>query len=223
MISKIIEYILSIPKSLYFCLRMLPLKNAVKLPILLRYNVKTRSLSGSCDIVGGGHLGKIRIGFGEVGCFDKKYQRTILEISGHVRFKGKCFIGNGSKIVVGKNGILEFGDNFIITANSTIISYKHIFFGDKVLISWDCLLMDTDFHYVIDKETEQVSIRDKEIAIGNHVWIGCKSTILKGCKIMDDSVIASNSVVTKPICEGSVLIAGNPATIKKYHYSWKFK
>mgnify|MGYP006873015427 CR=1 FL=1 len=41
---KIIEYALSLPKSVYFCLKTLPLSAAVHLPILVRYNVSLRSI-----------------------------------------------------------------------------------------------------------------------------------------------------------------------------------
>ncbi len=50
---KKIEYILSIPKSFYFCLRVLPLAQAIRLPILIRYNVLVRKF-GTIILVGGG-------------------------------------------------------------------------------------------------------------------------------------------------------------------------
>ena len=221
MIKKLVEYCLSIPKSLYFCMRMLPFRDALRLPILIRYNVVLTSLSGCCHISGGCNYGMIRIGFGNIGSFDKRYQRTILEINGHIRFRGKCFIGHGSRIVVCENGKLVFGDRFYITSSSTIITFEKIVFGDDVLVSWDCLFMDTDFHYVIEKESKQKLIRNKEIIVGSHVWIGCRSTILKSSVLLDDTVVASNSVITKKIDNGSVLLAGNPAKIKKTNITWK--
>lgn len=36
--NKILEHILSIPKSFYVSLKYFPLKDAVKLPIMVRYN-----------------------------------------------------------------------------------------------------------------------------------------------------------------------------------------
>lgn len=219
-ISRLFEYVYSIPKSFYFCFRMLPFRQALRLPVLVRYNTKLSSLKGhikldSCRLGGG------RIGFGNVGVFDKKYQRTVLYLDGNIRVYGDFFIGYGSRIQVGKNGYLEFGKNFHITACSTILAFKKIKFGCDVLISWDVLIMDTDFHNIYDRDTLKSYSCEKEIMIGNHVWIGCRSVLLKGCQISDDSIIAANTVVTKSFEEDSVIIAGTPANIMKRNVSWK--
>ena len=57
--------------------------------------------------------------------------------------------------------------------------------------------MDTDFHKVISTESQQQINNDKPVQIGNHVWIACKSTILKGSSVPDNSVIAAGSVISK--------------------------
>lgn len=83
--------------------------------------------------------------------------------------------------------------------------------------------MDTDFHEVINVQTGDISEKEKSIKIGNHVWVGCRSTILKGSIINDDTIVAANSCVVKKETESAVLLAGNPAKIKKRNVSWKFK
>ena len=52
------------------------------------------------------------------------------------------------------------------------------------------------------------------VIIGDDVWVGANSTILPGVTIGDFSVVAAGSVVIKDIPSG-VLVAGNPAIIKK--------
>ena len=59
------------------------------------------------------------------------------------------------------------------------------------------------------------------MVIGNHVWIGCRATLLKGTYILDNSVVAAGAVVNKSIKEASVLLAGNPSEIKKKGISWE--
>lgn len=49
---------------------------------------------------------------------------------------------------------------------------------------------------------------NKEIVIGNHVWIGCRSVILKGVSISDDCVIAANTTVTKSFKDSAIMIGG---------------
>jgi acetyltransferase-like isoleucine patch superfamily enzyme len=51
---------------------------------------------------------------------------------------------------------------------------------------------------------------EKDIVIGNDVWLGSNSVITSGVKIGDGSVIAAGSVVTKDIPE-YVIAGGIPA------------
>ena len=69
---------------------------------------------------------------------------------GHVVFKGRGYIGHGAKISVGKDATLMVGDNFTISAESTIVSMLNINFGDDCLLSWDILIMDSDLHKIKD-------------------------------------------------------------------------
>lgn len=50
------------------------------------------------------------------------------------------------------------------------------------------------------------------IHIGQHLWIGLNSIILKGIKIGDKSIIAAGSVATSAIPAG-VIAGGNPAKV----------
>lgn len=49
-----LDKILSIPKSLWVSLHFFPVKEAIRLPILVRYNTKIVSLKGRVKHLGGG-------------------------------------------------------------------------------------------------------------------------------------------------------------------------
>lgn len=49
-----IEKILSIPKSFWVSMHFFTLKDAIKLPILVRYNTKILTLKGEINVLGGG-------------------------------------------------------------------------------------------------------------------------------------------------------------------------
>lgn len=55
--------------------------------------------------------------------------------------------------------------------------------------------------------------------IGNKVWIGTNSIILKDTIIGDNCIIAANSVV-KGVFPENCLIGGNPAKILRKDVQW---
>ena len=166
---------------------------------------KTKILSMKGKVLIGPNAKSVKIGYGTVGIFDNRYERTILQNEGTIIFNGNCVIGSGSRIV--NMGELIFGKKFNISAKSNIICYKKITFGDDVLISWNCNIMDTDFHKIcVDNK---INNYDKQIEIGNHVWICSGTTILKGVNISDNIVVGANSLVTKNLMKSNSIYIGN--------------
>jgi len=160
----------------------------------------------------------IKIGFGDIGVFDRIKSRTIWQVSGTVEFIGSARVGHGSKISV--KGELIIGDGFCVSAESAIIAASKVVIGKDVLISWDVLIMDTDFHKIFNGVNRLN--QDSPIHIGNNVWIGCRSLVLKGCNIADGVIIAAASTVSQSINESCVVVAGTPAKVIKHNVSWDY-
>ena len=53
------------------------------------------------------------------------------------------------------------------------------------------------------------------VIIGRDCWIGANSIILPGVTVGDCSIVAAGSVVIHDVPSG-VMVAGNPAVVKKY-------
>ncbi|SFV65472.1 Maltose O-acetyltransferase / Chorismate mutase I  len=213
---KLIRYIGGIPKSIYVNFRLLPFKQAVFLPIIVSRKTKLRSLSGKAHLTKV-KTGIVRIGFGGTDMMDYRYERSILKITGDIYFQGKTKIGVGAKIMV--SGKLTLGNSFDITGDAMIICAKEIQIGDNCMIAWQSILMDTDQHAIYD-EKKSVINQDKPIIIGNNVWIGAKSFILKGSILPDGCIIGANTTITKEFTQQKAVIAGNPAKIIKENISW---
>jgi acetyltransferase-like isoleucine patch superfamily enzyme len=209
-----------IPKTLYFNIRYFGFKGIFKLPVFISRKVKLLKIEGKITIETELKMGMIRIGYLEVGIFDKKYERTIWEVNGDIVFKGTANIGFGSRICVGKQGLVVFGKRFTITSSTSIVCFKKIVFGDDCLLSWDILLIDTDFHQIILTDNTLPNY-ENDIIIGNRNWIGCRTTILKGTVLLDNNVIGANSLLNKKYNCSNKLIAGNPAVQIKEIKGWK--
>ena len=112
-------------------------------------------------------------------------------------------------------GKIEIGNNTYIGDRTEIHCGNSITIGNDTFISWDCCIMDRDYHK-LESDYEIT----KPVSIGNNVWIGCNVIILKGVNIGDGAVIAAGSVVTKDVPAGA-LVGGNPAKIIKDSINWK--
>ncbi|MEN9684922.1 MAG: hypothetical protein RLZZ28_708 [Bacteroidota bacterium] len=207
------------PKTIYFNFRYLPWRQAIHFPFWISSKTYLRKARGKISIHGPLFTGMIRIGYGDIGIFDKKRSRTIWEVAGTVVFEGKAEIGHGSKISVGEAGLLQLGRNFAITAETTIIAYKKVVFGHDCLLSWDILVMDTDFHTITNAQSE-IQNPPAEISVGNKVWIGCRSLILKGSVIPDGCIIAANSLVTKELNGINQVFGKQPLRVLSQNISW---
>ena len=56
-----------------------------------------------------------------------------------------------------------------------------------------------------------------ETNIGNDVWIGANSVILKGVNVADGAIVGAGAVVTKDVPEYGIVV-GNPAKLLKFRY-----
>ena len=143
--------------------------------------------------------------------------------------KGKFTIGKGGKInsspfkntiggdtrssiVVKREAELSIGDNFKMS-NSAIYCADKITIGNNVMIGGSCKIWDTDFHPLNPQERRENAnegYNTAPIIIGDNVFIGGCSIILKGVRIEANAIVGAGSVVSKNIGAGEVW-AGNPA------------
>ena len=212
-----LDKLLSLPKSLYVSFRLFSFKDALKLPVVVRYNTRLLSLNGKIKVMGGVKRAMLSVGFNNVGLYDKKYQRSMLQIDGTIVLHGECKVsfGHGSRISIGRNGCVEFKGHFSNTAQMNLCCVDRVTFGDGVVTSWDTLVMDTDWHDVRHTDTGDVGKRTRPIVVGNGVWICTRSVVLKGCHIANGCIIGANSLVAGCFDEENCLIAGNPAQVRR--------
>jgi len=86
--------------------------------------------------------------------------------------------------------------------------------GNDVLFGANTLVTDFDWHGIHPDERRTSTGDSKPIIIGNKVFVGYGSVVLKGVTIGDNSVIGANSVVTKDI-PANVIAGGNPCKVIK--------
>ena len=71
--------------------------------------------------------------------------------------------------------------------------------------------------------TKKVINKVKGIKLGDHIWLGANSSIMKNVTLPDDCIVGWNSVVSSSInrqIEPHSIIAGNPAKLVKRGVTW---
>jgi acetyltransferase-like isoleucine patch superfamily enzyme len=107
-------------------------------------------------------------------------------------------------------GRVEIGDACLMSPGARISASDEIVIGDGCMMAHGSYITDSDWHGIYDRVNRDETV--KPVRLGNNVWLGDRSTVLKGVTIGDNSIVAASSVVTKDI-PANVIVAGNPAVI----------
>lgn len=152
--------------------------------------------------------------------FGKKFRvQGLMKISGpgKVQFGDNVLVcGLGHPVTPfthHKDAVIKIGSNSFV--NGTRFGCRTSITIGEYAILGDARILDTDFHSINpDRWSPDAIIESAPITIGNNVWVGANTAILKGVIIGDNSVVGFGSVLSRSI-PGNCVVAGNPATIIK--------
>ena len=118
---------------------------------------------------------------------------------------------------------VKIGKNCMISFRAKIDTRRgRISIGDNCVITYGCILLSHDRSAMhIDSNDDG----EGNVVLGNNVYLGVHTVVLRNVTIGDGSVVGAGSVVTKDIPPG-VVAAGNPARVIKeilrYRGLWSF-
>lgn len=147
-------------------------------------------------------------------------ENGLIQIGDHVICRGLLSIERGAQ-----NARLFIHDDVYIGDDCVISCMEHIEIGRLTLIAHGVQIFDNDSHPQDARERELDSqymtgrasgqrnlIPSAPVRIGERVWVGFQSAILKGVTIGEGAVVAAASVVTKDV-PAWTLVGGNPARV----------
>ena len=144
--------------------------------------------------------------------YNKKFRRLCCYIGKNFIVRDKCKLTKNTSIgdYVGMNRV-------VVQGNANISIGSHCEFGQDILI------ISNNHNY--DKGTllpyDETYI-EKDIEIGDFVWIGSRVMILPGTKIGEGAIIQGGAVVHGEIPPYAIA-GGNPAKVFKYRDIEHFK
>ena len=134
------------------------------------------------------------------------------------QMKEKC------KLTIGENFICE--DVKILMQDEPDITVS---IGDDCLFSYDVVISPSDGHAILDEKGKAINPAE-DIKIGNRVWLGMGTKVLKGSIIPSNSVVGAGSIYTNTSIESSTkrslaqpfgeIFVGIPAKSIKSGITW---
>jgi len=135
-----------------------------------------------------------------------------IEPRGQVRFGRFVWIGDGTKIRC-HEGEVEIGAKTVMGQECTISAYQRVRIGEQCVIADRAMFIDFDHGVVeVERPIRSQGIYKRDVEVGSNVWIGYGACILRGVHVGDNSIVGTNSVVTKDVPANAV-VAGIPARI----------
>lgn len=179
----------------------------------------------------------------------KLFGNSSLEIDDGVYMEGTIFMIKDSHVHIGRNtemmkvGVYAYDKSHLdIGANSTLtgefdlkdgaeITAKRLWCtwpplvaakGGKITLG-DCGLADTviyntDYHPIYDFSGKRLN-PNKDVVIEDNVWVGRKTTVLKGVTLGNGCILGFGCIVSKSV-PPHCIVAGQPARVVKENVVW---
>lgn len=212
-----LRYLLALPRSIYYNLRLLPFRQARRLPLLISHRTVVRHLSAEVVLPDEKiRTGLVKIGFATFQGSDFGRERTLVDLRGRLVVGGECAFGAGCCVEVAEGAELRVGERFHLGPRSLLICHRAMTFGRSVRISWNCTLMDTDQHRMVDADGK-VCNSDRPLLMGDNVWVGCHVIATKGVQLADNTTVSAGARLTGRYDEPCTVLAGNPATVVRHN------
>lgn len=176
------------------------------------------------DAGGGAHAGLVLEG-----------EDNVVEISAGARLGVNLVVqGSGNRVFIGPDcqlrglmNLLGAGSSLTIGAGTTMVQGSlQLHEPGEIRIGADCMISSqvyislSDIHPIYDRATGHRINPAASVLIGDHVWLGLRSLVLKGARIGDGAVVAAGAMVTGQI-PAHAIVAGAPAKVMRENIEWR--
>jgi acetyltransferase-like isoleucine patch superfamily enzyme len=122
------------------------------------------------------------------------------------------WLGHGTKVRAHEGEVL-IGAKSVLGQECTISAYQHVSIGRECIVADRVMLIDFDHGVVeVERPIRLQGIYKRGVRVGHNVWLGYGACILRGVTVGDNSIVGTNTVVTKDLPANAVA-AGVPARV----------
>lgn len=197
-------------------------------------------IGGRCSIAGfapaGGGTALIDPKPGAMASLTLRGHGNTVEIAEDCRLGANItVIGDNSSIRIGPgcaiNGFISLlsptGCALLVGAGTTMVQVSiqlhepgQITFGADCMVSSQAYVSLSDIHPIYDRATGQRVNAPADVKIGDHVWLGLRSMIMKGATIGDGAVVAAGAILSGS-APAHAIVAGVPARVVRENIVWR--
>jgi len=133
----------------------------------------------------------------------------------------------GELLTFAHGGAISIGEYCYVGEATRIWSARSIRIGNRVLIAHNVTILDNLTHpigararhehfkhIITEGHPDRIDLGERAVDIGDDVWIGCMSIVLRGVSLGRGAIVGAGSVVTEDVPPWTI-VAGNPARIMR--------
>lgn len=119
------------------------------------------------------------------------------------------YLGRGVVIDVNRRAELTLGPDVLISHFTVVAASASISIGASTQIAELCSIRDSDHGMEPGQTIRSQPLRSSPVTLGEDVWIGRGSAILRGASVGSGTVVGANSLV-KGAVDRDLVVAGSP-------------
>lgn len=149
-------------------------------------------------------------------CMISPYTEITMDNGAELRIGKNFKMRDGAKIRVRKGAVCLIGNKGFVNSNNVIACHEYIKIGDNVQFGPNVQIYDHDHDYKAEGGIRTGKFKSSPVIIGNNVWIGANSVILRGTEIGDNCVVGAGCVLKGKYPDDSVIIQKRVESVKEY-------
>lgn len=134
-------------------------------------------------------------------------QRRLLDVGPDLHMAPSVSLCNASRITLGRS--VYVGDRSSLWAGDTT---GRIVMGDGCLLGPEVFVTASDYGTRWGTHVMQQPKRERDVVLGDEVWLGARVTVVAGVTIGDGAIVGAASVVTRDVPAGAIAV-GAPARV----------
>lgn len=134
----------------------------------------------------------------------------------NLSFGNKLKIRSGTKITLRRDAEIVIKENVFLNHGCMLVCHEKIYIGNNVQLGPNVLIYDHDHDFRHKDGLKALKYKTSPIEIGDNVWIGANTVILRGTIIGDNCVIAAGSILKGNFPSNSIIVQKREEQIMSY-------